>query len=50
MQRVVRRLCLGLTLIAISATSGLAQRALTWQEVREKFEKANRASRKPGKI
>lgn len=41
MQRVVRRLCLGLTLIAISASSGLAQKALTWQEVRDKFEKAN---------
>ena len=41
MQRVVGRLCLGVTLIAISATSGSAQRALTWQEVREKFEKAN---------
>ena len=41
MRRVVRGLCLRLTLIAISATGGLAQNALTWQEVRDKFEKAN---------
>ena len=43
MQRVVGRLCLGLTLIAISASSGLAQKALTWQEVRDRFERANPA-------
>jgi cobalt-zinc-cadmium efflux system outer membrane protein len=41
MQRVVRRLCLGLLLIAMSACSGFAQKALTWQEVRDKFEAAN---------
>lgn len=41
MQRVVRRLCLGLMLIAVSVSSSLAQRALTWQEVRDNFEKAN---------
>ena len=41
MQRVVRRLCLGLILIAVSVSSSLAQRALTWQEVRDNFEKAN---------
>ena len=41
MQRVVRRLCLGLTLIAVSAGSSVAQTALTWQEVRDRFEKAN---------
>jgi outer membrane protein, heavy metal efflux system len=41
MQRVVHRFCLGLSLIAISAGSGFAQKALTWQEVRDKFEAAN---------
>ncbi len=41
MQRVVRRLCLGLSLIVISPGSGFAQKALTWQEVRDKFEAAN---------
>lgn len=41
MQRVVRRLCLGLSLIAASAGSSFAQKALTWQEVRDKFEAAN---------
>ena len=40
MQRVVRRLCLGLMLIGVSVSS-LAQKALTWQEVRDNFEKAN---------
>jgi outer membrane protein, heavy metal efflux system len=41
MLRVVKRLCVGLLLTAISAGSGFAQRALTWQEVRDKFEAAN---------
>lgn len=41
MQRFVRRLCLGLTLVALSACSSLAQKPLTWQEVRDRFEKAN---------
>jgi len=41
MQRVVRRLWFGLMLIAFSATSGSAQKALTWQEIRDNFEKAN---------
>jgi cobalt-zinc-cadmium efflux system outer membrane protein len=41
MQRVVRRLCLGLLLISVSAGSAFAQKALTWQEVRDKFEAAN---------
>src|SRR5579863_5886417 len=41
MQRVAGRFCLGLALMAISANRGLAQRALTWQEVRDQFEKAN---------
>jgi len=34
-------LCLGLVLIAMSACSAFAQKALTWQEVRDKFEAAN---------
>jgi outer membrane protein, heavy metal efflux system len=41
MQQVVRRLCLGLLLIAVLGRSGFAQKALTWQEVRDKFEEAN---------
>jgi len=41
MLRVVKRLCVGLLLTAISAQSGFAQKALTWQEVRDKFEGAN---------
>jgi cobalt-zinc-cadmium efflux system outer membrane protein len=35
------RLCLGLFLTAFAAESGFAQKALTWQEVRDKFEAAN---------
>ncbi len=35
------RLLLALFLAALSASSGLAQRALTWQEIRDKFEQAN---------
>jgi outer membrane protein, heavy metal efflux system len=41
MQQVVRRLCVGLLLIAVLGRSGFAQKALTWQEVRDKFEEAN---------
>jgi outer membrane protein, heavy metal efflux system len=41
MQQVLRQLCLWLLLIAVLANSGLAQRALTWREVRDKFETAN---------
>jgi outer membrane protein, heavy metal efflux system len=44
MQRV-RWLCLGLVLIAVSTGRGFAQKALTWQEVRDKFEAANPALR-----
>jgi len=36
-----RRLCLGLLLIAALGPSSLAQRALTWQEVRDRFQTAN---------
>jgi len=43
MQRVVKRLCLGLLLVAVSAGSGFAQKALTWQQVRDRFERANPA-------
>ena len=35
------RLCLGLALTALLVESALAQNALTWQEVRDKFEAAN---------
>lgn len=35
------RLCLGLALAAVLAQSALAQKALTWQEVRDKFEAVN---------
>ena len=41
MERVVRRLCFVWVLIGVSAGSGFAQKALTWQEVRDKFEAAN---------
>lgn len=41
MKRLPRRLWFGLFLVAVSAPSGWAQKALTWQEVRDKFEQAN---------
>lgn len=41
MQRGVRWLCIGLLLVRVSTGSGFAQTALTWQEVRDKFERAN---------
>jgi len=41
MQRVVNRFGLRLLLIVVSAGSAFAQKALTWQEVRDKFEAAN---------
>ena len=41
MQRLLRRLCFGLFLVAVSAQSAWAQKALTWQEVRDQFEAAN---------
>jgi outer membrane protein, heavy metal efflux system len=41
MKRLFGRLWFGLFLVAISAPSGWAQKALTWQEVRDKFEQAN---------
>ena len=41
MKLLTGRLLLGLFLAALSASSGLAQRALTWQEIRDKFEQAN---------
>ena len=40
MQRLVRGLCLGL-LLSLVARGVTAQNALTWQEVRDKFEAAN---------
>jgi outer membrane protein, heavy metal efflux system len=41
MKRLLRRLWFGLFLVAVSARSGWAQKTLTWQEVRDKFEQAN---------
>jgi outer membrane protein, heavy metal efflux system len=41
MKRFLSRLLVGLFATAVSAESGFAQRALTWQEVRDKFEAAN---------
>ena len=41
MQRVVKKFGVGLWLMAITASSGFAQKALTWQEVRDKFEASN---------
>jgi cobalt-zinc-cadmium efflux system outer membrane protein len=41
MKRFLIRLCVGLFVTALLAESSFAQRALTWQEVRDKFEAAN---------
>jgi cobalt-zinc-cadmium efflux system outer membrane protein len=41
MKRFLSRLCVGLFATAVLAENGFAQRALTWQEVRDKFESAN---------
>src|SRR5260370_12067290 len=41
MKRFLSCLCVGLFTTAISVESSFAQRALTWQEVRDKFEAAN---------
>ena len=41
MKRFLSHLCVGLFATAVLAESGFAQRALTWQEVRDKFESAN---------
>jgi len=41
MKRFLSRLCVGLFATALFAESGFAQRALTWQEIRDKFEAAN---------
>src|ERR1700747_3209011 len=41
MKYFLSRLCVGLFAAAVLAESSFAQRALTWQEVREKFETAN---------
>ena len=37
----VRNVCFGLFMAAALAESGFAQKVLTWQEVRDKFEAAN---------
>src|ERR1700689_5671008 len=41
MNWVSKRLCMASMGLAFLAPSGLAQKALTWQEVRDKFEAAN---------
>ena len=41
MQRFIQRLCCGIGLSAIFAVSTFAQKALTWQEIRARFEGAN---------
>jgi cobalt-zinc-cadmium efflux system outer membrane protein len=41
MQCFLTRLCVGLFAAAVLAESGFAQKPLTWQEVRDKFEAAN---------
>jgi len=41
MKRFLSRLCVGLFVAAALAESVFAQKALTWQEVRDKFETAN---------
>jgi len=41
MRSLFNRLCLGLFATAILAESGFAQGALTWQEIRDKFETRN---------
>src|ERR1700731_3673394 len=41
MKRFLSHLCVGLFATAVLAESGFAKRALTWQEVRDKFESAN---------
>ena len=41
MQGIVKRLCFGLILAAACGPGARAQKALTWQEVRDKFEAAN---------
>jgi len=41
MDRVVRCFCFGLLSVIVFAGTGFGQRALTWQEVRDKFEAAN---------
>ena len=41
MRLVFRWLCLGLLTLPVTVSQALAQRALTWQEVRSKFEAAN---------
>ena len=41
MKKFLSRLCFGLFVTAMMAESGIAQNALSWQEVRDKFEAAN---------
>jgi hypothetical protein len=41
MQRFIRRLCCGMSFSAILAGDTFASQALTWHEVRARFEAAN---------
>src|SRR4029077_17093828 len=41
LMRFLSRLCVGLFVAAVLAKSGLAQKPLTWREVRDKFQAAN---------
>ena len=41
MKRLLKRLWFGLFLVVVSARSAWAQKVLTWQEVRDRFEHAN---------
>ncbi len=41
MQWVVRQLCFGLAIVAVLAGDAVAQTALTWEQVRSKFEAGN---------
>jgi len=41
MQQRVKRFCRGLSLVVFLASASFAQKALTWQEVHDKFEAAN---------
>jgi len=45
MKGLLSRLCVGLLAAVVLAEGGFAQRPLTWQEVRQRFEAANPALR-----
>ena len=49
MQRVLRRMCLGVLLASVFAQIGFAQRAMTWREVQDRFH-ANNPTLRAGQI